>query len=68
MLSADVFKLYADNRAAIARDLGINRQAVHNWKRLVPPLQAARLAQIHPEKLQFDPADYARRRRKRRAA
>jgi len=69
MLTADVLKLYEGNRAAVARDLGINRQAVHNWGRLVPPLSAARLERIHPDALTFDPAVYGKpRRRKPRAS
>lgn len=44
---------------ALARALGIGKQAVSNWRVLVPPLQASRLEHITHGELRFDPSAYS---------
>lgn len=46
-------RAYNGSQSALARDLGIGRCAVYQWRarklRYVPPLSAFKLAQIRPE-------------------
>ena len=46
-------------QSALARALGIGHAAVSKWGEWVPPLQAARLAQLTGNVLKFDPSQYA---------
>lgn len=52
---------YYGSIAAVATELGLQKQAVWKWKKrgMVPPLSAARLHDLTRGKLRFDPADYS---------
>lgn len=47
---------------AVARELGVSKQAVSQWGELVPPASAALLEKITAGALVFDPNSYVRRR------
>ncbi|MER2514393.1 MAG: Cro/CI family transcriptional regulator [Nitrosomonas ureae] len=49
---------YFGTRAALARAVGITRQAVNEWKEFVPPTIAALLEEMTDGALVFDPASY----------
>jgi hypothetical protein len=57
MLKSQVIEHFGSG-VAVARALGIGKQAVSAWGELVPPLRAAQLAQITKNKLRFDLEDY----------
>lgn len=56
MYKADVLKIYKTS-TAVAQALGITVSAVSQWEDLVPPISAAKLAQLNST-LSFDPALY----------
>jgi hypothetical protein len=47
------------NRLKIAEVLTLSRSAVYAWDEMVPPLQAARLAEASGGALRFEPGAYA---------
>lgn len=60
MRTADVFRHFGNNEAAVARALGIGRAAVNKWGTLVPPIRAHQLHSITSGKLVFEAAPYQR--------
>lgn len=50
----DALALYRGNQSKLATALGINRAAISEWKKtkreFIPPLQAYRLQQMHPDR------------------
>lgn len=58
MLKADAIAFYGTG-TAVARALGISKGAVSAWGTKVPPLSAARLAELTQGALKFNPSDYA---------
>jgi DNA-binding transcriptional regulator YdaS (Cro superfamily) len=57
MFTSDVLS-YFGSPSAVAERLGITRQAVGQWKELVPPLSASRLSALSKGKLKFNPELY----------
>ncbi len=57
MLKSKAVEHYGSQRA-VADALGISESAVAQWKDLVPPLSAAKLAKRSRGKLKFDPDIY----------
>lgn len=58
MFTSDVIAHFK-TPAAVAEALGISRQAVCQWRELVPPLSASRLERVTDGKLKYDPEQYA---------
>lgn len=58
MFTSDVLAYYKGSRTEIAKALDITPQAVSQWKELVPPLSAAKLAKLTNGRLKFDPYQY----------
>lgn len=58
MFTSDVIEHFGSAQA-IAEALGISRQAVGQWRELVPPLSATRIEKISNGELAFDPDVYA---------
>ncbi len=58
MLVSDAVSHFG-SRLKIAEALGLSRSAVYAWGDVVPPLQAARLAEKSRGALPFDPEEYA---------
>lgn len=57
MLKASVIS-YFGSPSKVAEALGIGRAAISKWGDQVPPLQAARLAQLTLGQLKFDAEEY----------
>lgn len=57
MLTSEALKVFG-TPVAIAETLGITPQAVYQWKELVPPISAAKLAKHSRGRLKFDPYMY----------
>ncbi len=57
MLTKDVIAHFG-SRAKVADALRLTRAAVYGWGERVPPLRAAKLAEITAGRLRFDPSDY----------
>lgn len=64
MLTSDVIRHFGSVRA-IAETLGIRRAAVYAWGKMVPPLRAAKLAEVSGGALTFNPDDYEHWNRRR---
>jgi transcriptional repressor of cell division inhibition gene dicB len=57
MFTSDAIVVFG-SPSAIAKKIGVSRQAVGQWGELVPPLSAAKLAKVSQGKLKFDPDLY----------
>lgn len=57
MLKSSVID-YFGSPSKVAEALGIGRAAISKWGEQVPPLQAARLAQLTLGQLRFDADEY----------
>jgi len=71
MRTSDVISHFG-SRPKIAEALGLSRAAVYAWDELVPPLQAAKLAELSNGILRFDLSAYSdwnrpKRQRRRKA-
>lgn len=64
MLTSDVIRHFGGVRSVAAK-LGIRRTAVYAWGEMVPPLRAAKLADLSGGVLTFDPDDYEHWNRRR---
>lgn len=57
MLTTDAIAYYG-SRSKVAEVLGVSERAVYQWKEMVPPLSAAKLAKRSKGRLKFDPDMY----------
>jgi len=57
MFTSDALQVFK-TKTALARAAGVTTQAVSQWKELVPPVSAAKLAAASGGKLKFDPSLY----------
>ncbi len=65
MLKSKVLAYFNGSHSLVAQELGITRQAVYLWPRIVPQTSAYKLQVLTRGKLKVDPSKYRKNKRKR---